>query len=299
MSLNHLEICKIVSGNPPSLQTVRILQLPSLQNAHVLRFDCRAEPNPMSSSTPPFQPQSEPRTRCAVREDPENAIAIFYLVFQQGPGAPHFGEMHHFSFVVHRRSLIALLPLEAREAPRFHAAWPQADGITVLPLEWEKWGPRVTRWFACDEEPMRWITMTNGQRYVTTTDEQRGPLTLRDFNPYHVRRHQMRAADGDRDAEEKMVLPNGNIVRLVTQKTVLQRGDLFEADVESELPYCETVTRKEYGYDGVMIDEERIIGLYVRLLNLLDLFGLLICLSCRQLREDGTGIKSYDVHLFG
>ena len=146
---------------------------------------------------------------------------------------------------------------------------------------------------------MRWITMTNGQRYVTTTDEQRGPLTLRDFNPYHVRRHQMRAADGDRDAEEKMVLPNGNIVRLVTQKTVLQRGDLFEADVESELPYCETVTRKEYGYDGVMIDEERIIGLYVRLLNLLDLFGLLICLSCRQLREDGTGIKSYDVHLFG
>ena len=39
--------------------------------------------------------------------------------------------------------------------------------------------------------------------------------------------------------------------------------------MRSPLPYIETVTQIRYGYEGVKIDEERILGLEVRLLPFL------------------------------
>ena len=39
---------------------------------------------------------------------------------------------------------------------------------------------------------------------------------------------------------------------------------MFREDVWLALPYIETVTQNKYGYEGVLIDEERILGLEVR-----------------------------------
>jgi hypothetical protein len=54
-------------------------------------------------------------------------------------------------------------------------------------------------------------------------------------------------------------------VSLKIEDTVIAAGSMFKEDVRSSLPYVEVVTETEYEYDGVLIDEERILGLKVRL----------------------------------
>ena len=48
------------------------------------------------------------------------------------------------------------------------------------------------------------------------------------------------------------------------KEDVIPAGTMFREDVRSALPYIETVTQKKYRYEGVMMDEERILGLEVR-----------------------------------
>jgi hypothetical protein len=45
--------------------------------------------------------------------------------------------------------------------------------------------------------------------------------------------------------------------------SVIAAGSVFKDDVRSSLPYVEVVTLAEYRYEGVLIDEERILGLKV------------------------------------
>jgi len=51
---------------------------------------------------------------------------------------------------------------------------------------------------------------------------------------------------------------------LKVEDSVLVAGSVFKEDVQSSLPYVETMTRAEYHYEGALIDEERILGLKVR-----------------------------------
>ena len=50
---------------------------------------------------------------------------------------------------------------------------------------------------------------------------------------------------------------------LKVDDSVLTAGSVFKDDVRSSLPYVEVVTRAEYHCKGVLIDEERILGLKV------------------------------------
>lgn len=52
-------------------------------------------------------------------------------------------------------------------------------------------------------------------------------------------------------------------MRVKVDDSVLPAGSVFKDDVRSSLPYVEVVTRAEYCYEGVLIDEERILGLKV------------------------------------
>jgi hypothetical protein len=51
---------------------------------------------------------------------------------------------------------------------------------------------------------------------------------------------------------------------LKVEDSVLLAGPVFKEDVRSSLPCVEVMTRAEYHYEGVLIDEERILGLKVR-----------------------------------
>ena len=44
---------------------------------------------------------------------------------------------------------------------------------------------------------------------------------------------------------------------------MIRAGAVFMEDVRSALQYIETMTQKTYKYEGLLIDEERILGLEV------------------------------------
>ena len=51
-------------------------------------------------------------------------------------------------------------------------------------------------------------------------------------------------------------------------ESVLTAGRIFNEDVRSSLPYVEIVTENKYHYEGVMIDDQRILGFKVCFVSL-------------------------------
>ena len=256
-----LEIVSIVvddgrDDDVPRLLTLCTLGLPPLaKQASIVRLGCRAEPNPTGSGpflTPP--PPSRP-----FRDKATDAIVLFNLLIEDSePIMRHvFPEMHPFTFIVHRRALIAQIPRAAAAA----------DDASTLVLPWSAWGVPVTRWFDSDAASIRWITTTAGQRVVTMEDRKPTPIIVRDFNPHAVSAALAReaAARGrSRGCDHGTRLPNGNRQVVKVAEDVIRAGAVFMEDVRSALPYIETVTQKTYKYEGLLIDEERILGLEVR-----------------------------------
>ena len=265
---NTLEIVRIVvdesiDDDVPRLVTLCTLDLPPLSpHASIIRLGCRAEPNPTSSNPLRPAPSSRP-----FRDNAADAIVVFNLLIEDTNmhAAQFFHETRPFTFFVHRRSLLAQIPQAQRACALFRSA-PGAAAPTLIP--WSAWGTAATRWFEFDPASMRWITTTAGQRAVTMEERTPTPIIVRDFNPYAVRAALAReAAQGrpqecERDVQRQ--LPNGNWQVLKVEEDVIPAGTMFGEDVRSALPYIETVTQKKYRYEGVMMDEERILGLEVR-----------------------------------
>ncbi|KAI9462680.1 hypothetical protein F5148DRAFT_982664 [Russula earlei] len=264
---NTLELVKIVIDNDdiPRLATLCVLNLPPLtRRASIVRLGCRAEPNP--TGTDPLAipaPSSRP-----FRDRAEDAIILFHMMIedvQLHPGQFHFPDMRPFAFIVHRRALVEQIPAAYRTCPPFGST-PEPERAPV-PVPWAAWGVAVTRWFEGDPASMRWITTTAGQRAVTMEDGIPTPIIVRDFNPYAVRSIRARAVASGQDGpcDWSAELPNGNRMTLKVEESVIAAGSVFIEDVRSSLPYVEIVTWAEYQYEGVLIDEERILGLKVRI----------------------------------
>ena len=175
-----------------------------------------------------------------------------------------------------------------------------------MQVPWEAWGSSATRWFEGDLASIRWITTTAGQRAVAMEDGASTPIIVRDFNPYAVRSARARAAASvhlQQHCDWSENLPNGNQMTLKVNDNVIAAGSVFEDDVRSSLPYVEIVTLKEYRYHGVMIDEERILGLkvcpgiVVLVVSSLLVVNFLFSLQNRQ--EDWHEVWSFDVHVLG
>ena len=138
------------------------------------RLPPRAQPNrhrPAPHPASPVPPPSRP-----FRDKATDAIVLFNLLIEDSePIMRHvFPEMHPFTFIVHRRALIAQIPRTAA-----------ADASTLVP-PWSAWGEPVTRWFDSDPGSIRWITTTAGQRAVTMEGRKPTPIIVRDFNPHAV-----------------------------------------------------------------------------------------------------------------
>jgi len=105
---------------------------------------------------------------------------------------------------------------------------------------------------------------------------------VRDFNPYAVRAARAVAATSGQGQQGNWSkqLPNGNWMTLKVEDSVISAGSIFEEDVRSSLPYVEIVTQTEYDYDGVLLDEERILGL-------------------KSSQENVGWLLSFDVHTLG
>jgi hypothetical protein len=290
---NTLEIVKIVikSDNIPCLISLCVLNLPPLaRQASIVRLGCRAEPNP--TGTGPLAipaPSNRP-----FRDKSEDAIILFSIRIH--PAQSHFPHMRPFAFIVHRRTLLDHIPAAHRASPPF-CSTPEPVPETVQ-VPWESWGPSATRWFEGDLGSVPLITTTAGQRAVTMEDGASTPIIVRDFNPYAVRSARARAAAGGQLQQRcnwSEDLSNGNAMMLKMDDSVLAAGSVFKDDVRSSLPYVEIVTREEYRYEGVLIDEERILGLKVCPRIVLRVFSCLLVIeflfSYRLARKTSLGFR--------
>jgi hypothetical protein len=78
---------------------------------------------------------------------------------------------------------------------------------------------------------------------------------MRDYNPFRVRRALVRT--GGPGIEIK--LECGSVMKVVAEKSVCPKGEWFVDDIESSLPYVETVTPYP-GCEDIFVDEDNLLA---------------------------------------
>ncbi|KII91519.1 hypothetical protein PLICRDRAFT_38284 [Plicaturopsis crispa FD-325 SS-3] len=241
MAENRLEIFRI-HEHPWDIAPILLLELPPVRdrnNVAIYRLTCQAEPNPIGRMSSPTSVNHADDERPFFNA-PEDAIFLFSMLLISHDHAV----VDKCSFVVHRRALLALVPVPVD---------PLVPTLEEMP--WVTWGPDITRWFDIDDTPPRWITVPAGQRYAliaSTASASPEPIRVLDFNPYSCWKQ--------KQAEEAGTEDDGT--RLCDEtSTIMQDLHGFAEPVNSRLPYVETLTRELYRYDAVLMDEVRILGL--------------------------------------
>jgi hypothetical protein len=260
---NTFEIVKIVIGDddaPPRFALLSVLHLPPLiRNTSLFHSYCRAEPNPTGSVVVSSRSESDR----PFHDRAEDAIVIFNLSYDH----VFRTQLDWLTIIVHRRALLAHVPAAHRACAPFRSAPEPAPALVEVP--WSVWGPPATRLFVGNPTRMHYIETTAGQRAVVLEDRMPTPIIVRDFNPYAVRAARALASASESGQAQQggrsTRLPNGNRMSVKVGGSVLTGGHIFEEDVWSSLPYVEVVTQGEYRYDGVMMDDERIVGFQVTL----------------------------------
>jgi hypothetical protein len=253
---NTLEITKIVFGDDdtPYFVLLCVLCLPPLvQNASLSRVCCRAKPKPTGSGRLVIPSRSDR----PFHDKAEDAIVIFDMSYNLLGTRTDL-----LTLIVHRRALLAHIP--ATYKARAPSCFTPNPTPALVEVPWSVWGPPATRLFMGNG--MHHIATTAGQRVVMLEGRMPTPIIVRDFNPYAVRAARALASASGRSQQENWTkqLLNKNRMSLAVEDSGVAASSIFTEDVWSSLPYVEIVTRCEYQYDGVMMDDERILGFQVR-----------------------------------
>jgi hypothetical protein len=170
-------------------------------------------------------------------EQPFNTSADDSLMFFSLRTSHHmYGHATH-SFVVHRHAFLALLSAASSDP-------------SMVDMPWASWGPLNAGWLPSSNVSHRWMMSTYGLRYVSISLDTPAPIRIREYNPYRVQ--QLLA---------KETVPPGVTVKM--GEGIPEVGP-FQEIVHSALPFVEILSSENYDFDGVMIDQERILGLRVR-----------------------------------
>jgi hypothetical protein len=78
---------------------------------------------------------------------------------------------------------------------------------------------------------------------------------MHDYNPFRVRRALARTGGPGNE----MNLECGSVMKVVDEKSVCHKGEWFVDDIESNLPYVETVTPYP-GCERVFMDENNLLA---------------------------------------
>jgi len=65
------------------------------------------------------------------------------------------------------------------------------------------------------------------------------------------------------NSNEFLYFPTSNRVQVVTQPEQVEPADAFSELVVGELQYVVSASQDKHIYDGVLLDEERVIGIFV------------------------------------
>ncbi|KLO12644.1 hypothetical protein SCHPADRAFT_941019 [Schizopora paradoxa] len=210
---------------------------------------CRADPNPFGTqSDGTYAPGTERSCRALFSSDAEKAIIIFRMTLTARIG---FGRIP-INFVVHRSSLLH----------RVRKAHPWCESNLLAPKElletvtipWDDWGPPSTRWVFNDNFHTPWITTTTGQREVFMRGDP-NHIVVRDYNPVAVRRAKWEMKNGVFDDM------NGRRVLVTDSRPLMSWERVFTSNGSNGLPYIEVESKETFNYNGVLMDENHLLGL--------------------------------------
>lgn len=127
------------------------------------------------------------------------------------------------------------------------------------PIDWDRWGPGITRWERCRFHNA-FESDTHGLRYLTTAQTPQPSLSIMDFNPRVLRRYQSdRGNAAPEDEWEETERLNS---RVVTEESVIATPWLFKYPVVGSLPYRETLMplpAESVETGGLMLDADHVI----------------------------------------
>lgn len=270
-----LELCRLTNvgdREKATLETVRILSLPELTISASIRcatcfgehpghalFSKHRQPYP-----PPFlhtnsscsgrgpglstagQPEDRIGARRRLRSVPRDGIIS---VVMQVNGLS--GYSRTIDLTVRCRTLLEFAATNAPAPASRTAGTGTKDGT----LAWEKWGPANTR--ILDLDSLTWGSLV-GERRATVGQVLPTRITIRDYNPFRVRRAvEMLALRGVEPGKE-VKLECGSVVKVVKEMSSYRGGEWFNDDIETSLPYVETI-RPYPGCEGIFMDEENLV----------------------------------------
>ncbi|KIM38660.1 hypothetical protein M413DRAFT_75813 [Hebeloma cylindrosporum] len=165
-----------------------------------------------------------------------------------------FEPMRSLTFIVHRNALRALVDEYAGNNSE------EEGGVIIVP--WATWGPPITRWFNLAGYSGGWITVTAGQRYVVMPQDWSlsgvgVPMYVLDFNGENVNRYYANAEGGN----ALILSKNEKSGEVCCSSCKVQPTGIFAEPVCGALPYVGCTSKARYTFDGVLLDEERVIGL--------------------------------------
>lgn len=260
-----LELCRISNigdCEKASLETVCILSLPELtpnatlswatchsQHPGHVPFSSNLQQNPPShphhptSSSGPGkntgsstrQPEGKVGSRRHLRFEPRDRIIN---VVMRIDGASDYSRT--VDLIVRCRTIFEFINAQAQGGT--------AGAMRTIP--WNEWGPTNSRMQEGDS-----LTCGShvGERRAMALPTR---ITIRDYNPYRVRRAIALLGGAGRE----ITLECGSVVKAVKEPSVYRGGEWFRDDIETSLPYVETVAPyKEDECEGVFMDEDNLV----------------------------------------
>ncbi|KAM6501846.1 hypothetical protein JOM56_001823 [Amanita muscaria] len=291
--LSHFEIWHLPPSYPNSEPPSQILslQIPAVSPEYsIFNLGCHGESNPFLHSIPYFPPRP-------FFTSPENSIVTINLIISSiSPSVRR--RRASYTLIMHRRALLdtiqkwtsppllgqIVLPTLLMNEVTVHKISDPDDGsvrldaqsklVSTMPylsfpqVQWADWGPPISRWFQVDETQARWIMNSTGQRYAFSVPNDRNKLTVSvaDFNPYNVRKNAEMMARLRRESKDDG--SNGNNDGEGKEKgdeeeelEMLDHGGMFSEEVCMGLKCVVYPAPGDYDFDGVLMDEERLLGL--------------------------------------
>ncbi|KAF9453488.1 hypothetical protein P691DRAFT_755543 [Macrolepiota fuliginosa MF-IS2] len=259
------------------------LSLPQLRSDKIYDFiACRSEPGPINGSWDASKP---------FHSNPYHAIAIFGVSIRFAAYPQH---LPYLTFIVHRRSLV-------RYSDKFPAS--VSSNTRPDPIPYDEWGPPACRWFNA-ENSLWIATISGQRYITPASLAVDGaPLVLFNFNEMDVARFlasakhnprpntpvggvrmitrgcQFTTEEGEVSSKTYEVPPSALLDPMIRSsskprpytKAVIRPWDplndmenCFEGVVHSSLPYLVQTSVGRYKFDGLLLDEERILGIELK-----------------------------------
>ena len=283
-----LELCRLANigdSGKASLEAICILYLPVLTSRASLQWvGCTEEhpghalfsknhqqhlsSHPYPHLTTSFCTDSSPR-------QPEDGVGARYrrLRFVPSDGIVNLvmqvstlsGYYRMVDLFVRRRTLLEFPNTQARVDATSVAGM---GARTVPTFPWETWGSTNSRILDHDSLTRGWLS---GERCVMMLTSR---ITMHDYNPYRVR-HALALLGV---AGREVTLACGSTVKVVKEASVYRGGEYFCNDIETSLPYVETVT----SYDGchdISMDENYLVAEVLTTVSHVDLRSSIKTLS--------------------